>query len=261
MPPRDELDEVRTEVAVGNRVLAQLGLATGLRASLGHASMRLPSDPTKFVVKGRGYRMDILSRMRPEEMVTCDLEGNWVDGPPGSLQCGEVKIHSCIYKARPDIKSVVHVHPKFTVLMSVLGKPWRPLAQEGVGLFQKQPPVYPRTKVVTTEDEGQQVAKLLGDGRFVLLLGHGAVTTGNSIEQSVTMMGQLEHQAEYNYMAYAAAGRDHPYIPDELVKELLDAQVRGGYPEPHFAKRVAEVGPPRFTGIWRYYEELVSGDL
>src|SRR5207244_1909185 len=50
MPPRDEIDEVRTEVAIANRILAELGLASGLRASLGHASLRLPSDPNKFVV-------------------------------------------------------------------------------------------------------------------------------------------------------------------------------------------------------------------
>lgn len=254
----DEIDEIRTEVAIGNRILSEVGLATGLRASLGHASMRLPSDPNRFVVKGRGYRMDVLSRMRPEDMVTCDLEGNWVDGPPGSLQCGEVKIHSCIYKARPDIQSVVHVHPKFTVLLSVLGKRFRPLAQEGCTLFERPFPLYPWTKTVTTEEEGQEVAKLLGDGKIVLLFGHGAVTTGKSVEESVNTMALLEHQAEYNYMAYAAAGEDHPYISDALVKELEDGR---GVDGPHFKKRLAEVGAPRYTGTWWYYKELVSADM
>lgn len=253
----DEIEQVKHDVAIGNRVLSELGLATGLRASLGHASMRIPDDPNKFVVKGRGYRIDVLSRMRPEDMVTCDLEGNWVDGPPGSLQCGEVKIHSCIYKARPDINSVVHVHPKFTVLMSVLGKPFKPLAQEGITMFTKPFPVYPWTKVVTTEEEGQEVSKLLADGDIVLLFGHGAVTTGTSVEQSVTRMAQLEHQAEYNYMAYAAAGKDHPYIPDNLVDEI-----RNRRPEPpHFQRRIDQVGPPKYTGIWYYYSEVVSADM
>ena len=254
----DEIEEVRTEVAIGNRILSEVGLATGLRASLGHASMRLPSEPGKFVVKGRGYRMDVLSRMRPEDMVMCDLDGNWLDGPPGSLQCGEVKIHSCIYRARPDIQSVVHVHPKFTVLMSVLGKPFRPLAQEGISLFENPLPVYPWTKTVTTEEEGQEVATLLGSGGIVLLFGHGAVTTGRSVEQSVSMMAQLEHQAEYNYMAYAAAGENHPYIPDTLVREVVDGR---GVDGPHFKKRLEQVGAPRYTGTWWYYREIASADM
>src|SRR3712207_2754914 len=106
-----ELDDVKYQVAVANRVLAEVGLASGILASLGHASQRVPSDPEKFVVKGRGYAMDALAAMRPEDMILCDLEGNKLDGPPGSTQCFEVKLHSCIYKLRPDVQSVVHVHP------------------------------------------------------------------------------------------------------------------------------------------------------
>src|SRR5512145_3412746 len=137
-------DRSSLEAAIGNRILAEAGLAAGVRASLGHVSRRLPEDPNRFVVKGRGYRMDVLSRMRPEDMVVCDLEGNWLDGPPYSLQCSEVKIHSCIYKNRPDVLSVVHVHPDYLVLMSVLDGSIKPMAQEGIDLVTRPLPVYPR---------------------------------------------------------------------------------------------------------------------
>jgi hypothetical protein len=39
----DGLDQVKYDVAVANRVLAEIGLATGVLASLGHASLRVPS--------------------------------------------------------------------------------------------------------------------------------------------------------------------------------------------------------------------------
>ena len=45
-----EIDDVRYEVAVANRVLSEVGLATGVLASLGHASLRVPEEPDKFVV-------------------------------------------------------------------------------------------------------------------------------------------------------------------------------------------------------------------
>ena len=48
-----EIDHVKREVAIAHRMLAELGLATGIQASFGHASMRLPSDPGKFIIKGR----------------------------------------------------------------------------------------------------------------------------------------------------------------------------------------------------------------
>jgi ribulose-5-phosphate 4-epimerase/fuculose-1-phosphate aldolase len=70
----------------------------------------------------RNYRyiIDALAAMRPEDMVVCDTEGYFIAGPPGSTQCFEVKMHSCIYKLYPDVQSVVHVHPRFTVLLTTL---------------------------------------------------------------------------------------------------------------------------------------------
>jgi ribulose-5-phosphate 4-epimerase/fuculose-1-phosphate aldolase len=180
MAERNSLETAKVEADIGNRILAELGLAVGVRASLGHVSMRVPGDPSLFVVKGRGYRVDVLSRMRPEDMVVCDLQGNWVDGPPYSLQCSEVKIHSCLYQRRPDVVSVVHVHPDYVVLMSVLEQGLKPMAQEGIGLVTTPLPVYPRTKIITSEAEGQEVARLLGNGVACLLLGHGAVTVSTA---------------------------------------------------------------------------------
>jgi ribulose-5-phosphate 4-epimerase/fuculose-1-phosphate aldolase len=65
-----DLEDVKRDVAAANRVLANLGLATGLTAALGHASMRVPSEPDHFFVKGREYEFDALAIMEPDDMVT-----------------------------------------------------------------------------------------------------------------------------------------------------------------------------------------------
>jgi len=251
---------VKREVAIANRILAEVGLAAGVRASLGHASMRLPSDPNLFLVKGRGYRMDIISRMRPEEMVTCDLEGNWVDGPEGSTQCHEIKMHSCIYKARPDVQSVVHVHPKFATILSTLQRPIVPIVQEGANLVNDPLPIYPHTKTITTEKEGQEVAALLGKGKAVLFLGHGAATVGASLQESVMAMILLEHQAEMNYHAYCVAGADYARIPNELVDEMERLR---GLDEPHMEARAKQIGaaPRQGNAVYNYLSELVQRDM
>jgi len=259
MEGRESIEATKLDVAVGTRVLSELGIAVGVRASLGHTSRRIPGDPEKFVVKGRGYRVDVLSRMRPEDMVVCDLEGNWLDGPPNSLQCSEVKIHSCILKTRPDVVSVTHAHPDYTVLMSVLGRAIRPMAQEGAGLVLRQINVIPQTKIVVSEAEGMEVATQLGDGDAVLLLGHGAVTVSSrSVEESVMRMAQLEHQARLNYMALCALGPDYPSIPAQLAAAVDSARADL---EPHIAERLANLGgPPKAPGPWSYFQENVFAD-
>jgi ribulose-5-phosphate 4-epimerase/fuculose-1-phosphate aldolase len=252
---RHALERAKFDAAIGNRALSELGLAVGIRMSLGHTSRRVPGDPNRFVVKGRGYRIDSIREMRPEDMVVCDLDGNWLDGPPYSLQCGEVKIHSCIYQARPDVVSVTHVHPDYVVLMSVLGVPIKPMAQEGARLVLNPIPVFPQTKTVNSDAEGKEVARLLGDGDAVILFGHGAVTVSTrSVEGSVMAMAQLEHQARLNYLAIAAMGADHPSIPETLARAIGSGGV-----EPHHKKRLDQVPGGRAPEArWEYFREMLG---
>lgn len=253
------MQDVKYQVAIANRVLAEVGLATGVHASSGHASMRVPSDPDKFVVKGRGYAIDALAKMRPEDMVVCDMEGRKVDGPPGSTQCREVKMHSCVYKVRPDVKSVVHVHPEYVVVMSILQARLVPMCNYGVHLVRRPPPVYPHWKTIWTEEEGMEVATLLGDRKAIILFGHGATTTGDSLGEAVTNMLSLEEQAKMNWYAYCASGPDHPGIPDELVEEKVNRP--GLHTLPHFKGVWPKDGQRMTGGIYKYYADMMSQDL
>jgi ribulose-5-phosphate 4-epimerase/fuculose-1-phosphate aldolase len=254
------LDAVKRDVAVANRVLWATGLCAGITTSLGHASRRVPDQPDRFVVKGRGYKMDALAAMLPQDMVTCDLEGNLVDGPPGATQCFEVKMHSWIYKLYPDVQSVVHVHPRYTVLMSTLGQTLKPMCQEGMELVERPLPMYPHVKTVVTDQEGEEVARLIKGFKLVLLQGHGATSTGASLEEAVMNMLQLEEQARMNYFALSALGPEYPSLPSAFLEEV---RTRGPMNDlPHFREPFARAkGQPRVGGLWQYYTAEVSRDL
>ena len=251
-------EDVKRQVAIANRVLAETGLAAGVLATNGHASMRVPEAPDRFVIKGRGYQIDALARMRPEDMVVCDLEGFRVEGPPGVTQPFEVKMHSCIYRTHPDVQAVVHVHPRFVVVMSVLELPLVPMCQEGMQLVRRPLPVYPHVKTIQSDEEGMEVAGLLGEAGAVLLQGHGATTAGASLEEAVVNMLQLEEQARMNWYACCAAGPEHRRITEAQIAETTDRAHLADLP--HF-KDVMAAGQPRLGGVWAHYTELVSRDL
>jgi ribulose-5-phosphate 4-epimerase/fuculose-1-phosphate aldolase len=254
-----ERETINYQVAVANRVLAEMGLADGPLASLGHASMRVPSNPDTFVVKGRGYEIDALAAIKPEHMVLCDADGNLLDGPPGSSQCYEVKLHSSIYKSRPDVSSIVHVHPRHTVVMSVLGATLVPMCREGIELVRTPLPVFPHIKLILTEQDGQAVAAQLGGSTAVLLQGHGAITTGRSLGQAVMNMAHLEEQAKMNWYAYCAAGPDYPGVPEELLEESVAQPTPADLP--HFGHVTAGGTASAISGAYTYYADIVSRDL
>ncbi len=260
-------EDSKRKVAIANRILAELGLATGLTNSVGHASMRVPEAPDRFVIKGRGYDLDIVGLMKPEDMVVCDLEGHKVEAPSGVSQCYEVKMHSCIYRAYPEVQSVVHVHPRHIILISVLEKRLRPMSNSGARLVRNPVPIYPHSKLILTDQDGSEVAALMKDGnKAVLLKGHGAVTSGRTLEESVTNMLQLEEQAMLNTWAWNLAGRDHPHMSDEMLDE--SAAQPPFWQVPHFDMTAPPERPLRSEGrdfrghgFWAYYVDLVSRDL
>ena len=252
-----ELEDVKVEVAAANRVLANLGLAAGLTAALGHASMRVPSEPNHFFVKGRQYEFDALTLMEPDDMVLCDTEGFLIGGRPGLTQCSEVKIHACIYKTHPQVQAIVHVHPRFTILMSVLTGSIKPMRQEGAQMLRRPLPVYPHVKTVQSDAEGMEVANLLGKSQAILLRGHGAVTTGSKISEAVMGMAHLEEQAQMNYLAYCAQGKDYVFLQDDVLDEMLNRTPLSAHP--HF-KDVLKGREPQRDGTWNYQKRAATKD-
>ena len=255
-----EIDEVKYEVATATRILSATGLAAGITAGLGHVSMRVPNQPDLFVVKGRGYEVDALEAMQYYDMIVCDLEGYKVDGPAKSTQCSEVKIHSSIYRERPDIQSVVHVHPRNVVLMSVLEETLVPMCQEGAELVRRPLPVYPHSKTVWSEEEGMELVQVMGSAKACIMRGHGATMTGRSVEDSVLSMLALEEQARMNYWAVAAMGSDHKRVPEEYLVELETRAPQHEYP--HFKELMRRIGgnPPR-NGVWNSYKARVTAGM
>jgi ribulose-5-phosphate 4-epimerase/fuculose-1-phosphate aldolase len=250
-------EDVREQVAEANRVMAEFGLSSGAVAAHGHASMRVPGTPDRFVVKGRGAAVDVLARSRAEEMIVCDIEGYTVEALPGFTPALEVKAHSCIYKLYPRVQAIAHTHARFVAVMTVLGAPIRPMCQEGIQQVRTPLPVYPHVAPVLTDEEGMEVARLLGEGSAVLLEGHGATTTGANLEQAVMNMINLEEQARMTWYAYCAAGPNHRFIPDANVAEV--SNVANAASLPHL-KDVMSQRPAgrRPGGVYAYYSELAQ---
>jgi L-ribulose-5-phosphate 4-epimerase len=143
--------ELKDKVATANRIMAHAGLATGPTAHLGHASARIPHSDY-IVMKGRGYDVDALGKMTGADMIVLDLDANVVDGPHGVIPQNEVKMHTRLYRARKDVGGVVHVHPRFAIILSIAGKKLEGICNEGLDLVHAGIPVYASNELICTDD-------------------------------------------------------------------------------------------------------------
>ena len=57
------------------------------------------------------------SALKPDDICTVDLEGKQISGT--RKRTSEINLHLAIYKARPDVKAVIHSHPPHATAFAV----------------------------------------------------------------------------------------------------------------------------------------------
>ena len=249
-----DLESIKREVALANRMLAATGLVGGVSAALGHVSCRIPDDPDHFVIKGLWKP---LAQAGAGDMLVVDMNGFKTEGPRALNLPNEVKMHSCILRERPEVNSVVHCHPRFAVMMSVLELPLTPMRIEGMQLLARPLPVFPSPRLIIREEDGAEVAQLIGDSPAILLRGHGVATAGKSMEDALIAMLQIEEQAMMNYHAACVGGLSHKSITPEQMREFGENMQRVRQQE--HLQPWEDWTPQQPGGVWQYYAAL-AGD-
>jgi ribulose-5-phosphate 4-epimerase/fuculose-1-phosphate aldolase len=251
--------ELKEKVALACRVLAASGICTGVTAAVGHASARIPGT-NKIIIKGRGYPHDSLQYMRPQDQIVIDLDCDIVSAPRGIAPPAEIKLYTHIYKSRPDVGGIVHAHPRFSTVMSVIDKPMTVVCHEGAYVASLGVPVYDDMNLISTDETGSGVAGLLGDRAALLLKAHGAVTVGKSVEQATVNMIDLEEQAKMNLYCLAAGGPDFPRVPEREIKEFIEFRREKLHRLPWLKKYGFTQLLEESSWTWKHYSDLLESE-
>jgi ribulose-5-phosphate 4-epimerase/fuculose-1-phosphate aldolase len=103
-------------------------------------------------------------------------------------------LHQAIYKARADVNAIFHFHSPAVILLSVVGQSIRPMHNYSA-IFYAGMPLYTGTGQVESPARAEEMAKLLGGARALMLRGHGAVVVGQSIREVCMAALFLEESA------------------------------------------------------------------
>jgi len=225
MTPEQEDAQRIADLVLANHILADQHVVDGF----GHISVRSAKNPNHYFI----------SRSRAPELVTADdimeydLDDNPIDAR-GRSSYLERFIHSEIYKARPDVQSVVHSHSAAVIPFSVSDVPLRPISHMA-GFLGRQVPVFEIREAGGNETDmlirnkalGAALAMKLGQGTAVLMRGHGDAVVGNSIKTAVLHAIYTDLNAHLQAEAMRLGGKI-TYLNDvEAAKigELNDQQV------------------------------------
>ena len=182
----------------------------GLVAFSGHISGRIPGAQTFFIHPMSMSRAEV----KPSDLCEVTLAGKQISGT--ARVPDETDIHAAVYRARKDVSCVLHIHPHYLIVPSLVGKDLIPVSGRGA-IFGARVPVFPHAEKVVTPEFADRMAQVLGNGRAVVLKGHGAVVAEGAVESVLTAALYLEENAQLLVDAMSV-GTPLPMTPEELKR-------------------------------------------
>ena len=201
--------ETRQQLADAIRMLARAEIVD----HSGHGSARR-DDTSFFINAGAATR----ATLTLDDIVAIDFKGTLVDGharPPL-----EFPLHAEIYRARRDVGAIMHTHPRWSTLLTMVGAAYRVVYAQGALLGDV--PVFDSPLSINTRDMGERVVLALGPASAVLLKSHGAVIVGTNVVECFALAAYLEENASRQYWAMQI-GTPYVFSTDEqqLCRERL----------------------------------------
>jgi len=195
----DRLDEVRYELALASRMLANEGVLD----AFGHVSLRHPGDHGRF----------LLSRSRSPQLIEpADiLEFTLGSAPvkPATVPLfAERVIHGCIYQARPEVMAVCHHHAPAVLPFAIAGVPIVPVFHLGAAVgddipFWDQHDEFGDTNLLVVKpEEGRSLAAALGGHAALLMRHHGATVVGKDLRELLSRSIFMCQNAQYQLQAH-----------------------------------------------------------
>lgn len=193
MAGSDDLDAAKWDLAAASRILAREGVVD----AFGHVSIRHPDDPGRYIIS-RSRSPELVSRA---DLLEFTLDNEPVAATPHRL-FAERAIHGAVYESRPEVMAVVHSHSPSVIPFGVSSAPLEQISHTAGGIPSPAPVWDIRTRfgdtnmLVTTREQGLDLAGALGAESAALMRGHGSVVAAETLKRAVLLAIYFEVNAK-----------------------------------------------------------------
>lgn len=195
---------VRSKIIRICHLIHSKGLVSG---SGGNVSFRI-GDGVVITPSGGAFEF-----LEENDLVRIDMDGHPSGLVPPSK---ETSLHLNCYKARGDVRAVIHVHSVYSVALSCLTDRESgncvPVYTPGYGIRVGSLPVLPYM-LPGSPLLAAETARVISGRNSVLLENHGLVTVGASLEEALSLTEEIEENAEIHFIL---AGRGKALNAEQL---------------------------------------------
>lgn len=122
-----------------------------------------------------------------------------IDAETSGIASREIIVHRSIYR-NTAARAIIHSHPPYMVVMSMLESEITPIDSEG-NFFLKNVPVFETQKTIGSEEVAEKIPGLLNKhGKITVLKYHGSFAIGENLEEAFLWTTTLEKSAQIAYL-------------------------------------------------------------
>lgn len=208
----DALVEARIHLAAAHRLAVLHQLEEGID---NHLTVTVPGRDDRFLILPYGFHW---SEARASDMIVFDESGRTLEGHgvvERSAQCIHAPIHRLTGR-----KVVFHTHQTWTLALNML-EDNRLLPASQTAAFFDGHIAYDDdyTGVADSLEEGERLARVMGDRPIVFMKNHGVVVAGDTVAQAYRLMYRLERVCRNQVLAMST-GRPLQVLSDEVVARV-----------------------------------------
>lgn len=206
---------LRCKLASLYRIMDLYGWSAGIA---NHISVRLNQDLDQYLVNPYGL---LYHEVTASSLIKLDSMGTVVD--QGTSTYGVNKpsfsLHAAIYKARPDLRCIIHVKTQIVTAISAMKCGILPISQEAIECGNIS--YHDFKGIVSEEDVRKLLAEDLGPmSKVMVLRNHGLVACGESIEEACHYLFNVMAACEIQSKALVC-GLDNVHIPSAETQQQL----------------------------------------
>lgn len=208
------------EVARGTRWLLEKGFTPS--GDSGDVSLRDPVTGLIYIsgfLKGIPFPYTDFEDFRAQDMAVFEPDGTNIS--PWSDATIEAPMHLAIYRARPDVMSIVHSHPLWASMFAIAGQDIPLCLAEHLINFGPDPIRTAKYAPAGAMEMGDYIVEALGQNNAAIMANHGAVTVGPTMEVAFRYSHFLENVAQKTLFAKLLGNVNILRPEDILAKEFM----------------------------------------
>ena len=209
-----DLDQVIHELVAANHILANQGVVD----AYGHVSVRHPHDKNLFLLScSRSPEL-----VEPADIMTFRMDGSPADGRKDNPYV-ERFIHCGAYEHDDKVMAVVHSHALAVLPFSISSTPMRTVIHtashmgEHIPVWDSQDKFGDTGLLVSTIEQGRDLAEALGTSKVALMRGHGFTAAAHSLGEVLKISIYLPQNAQVYLDALRLGGTIKCVTPGEMA--------------------------------------------